>query len=126
MAKHSYTYDMHKNYVSTAAEHPAAALSQSASSRLRSAHLLLPAAAQAEVFEELATMDHPFEGIPTIPPRKDTAHMVFYCNGCRYRVSATPDMTVAEVCWGAIRSSRLLHQPSLILACMPAHVTSTL
>jgi hypothetical protein len=52
---------------------------------------------QAEVFEELATMDHPFEGIPTIPPRKDTAHMAFYCNGCRYRVSATPDMTVAEV-----------------------------
>jgi hypothetical protein len=49
------------------------------------------------VFEELATMDHPFEGIPTIPPRKDTAHMAFYCNGCRYRVSATPDMTVAEV-----------------------------
>lgn len=31
---------------------------------------------QAEVFEEIATMDFPFEGIPTIPPRKDMDHMV--------------------------------------------------
>ena len=34
---------------------------------------------QAEVFEEIATMDFPFEGIPTIPPRKDMDHMVV-CN----------------------------------------------
>lgn len=26
---------------------------------------------EAEVFEEIATMDFPFEGIPTIPPGKD-------------------------------------------------------
>ena len=32
--------------------------------------------AQAEVFEEIATMDFPFEGIPTVPPRKDRDHMV--------------------------------------------------
>ena len=32
--------------------------------------------AQAEVFEEIATMDFPFEGIPTVPPRKDMQHMV--------------------------------------------------
>lgn len=32
--------------------------------------------AQAEVFEEIATMDHPFEGIPTVPPRKDVDHLV--------------------------------------------------
>ncbi len=32
--------------------------------------------AQAEVFEEIATMEFPFEGIPTIPPRKDMDHMV--------------------------------------------------
>jgi hypothetical protein len=31
---------------------------------------------QAEVFEEIATMDHPFEGIPTIPPRNDVDHLV--------------------------------------------------
>jgi hypothetical protein len=52
---------------------------------------------QAEVFEEIATMDYPFEGIPTIPPRKNTTHMAAFCNGCRYRVTANPDMTVAEV-----------------------------
>eukprot|EP00879_Flechtneria_rotunda_P005612 GHRR01005908.1.p1 GENE.GHRR01005908.1~~GHRR01005908.1.p1 ORF type:complete len:167 (+),score=52.41 GHRR01005908.1:99-599(+) len=57
----------------------------------------IPPEKEAEVFEEIATMDHPFEGIPTIPPRKDTRHMAFFCNGCRYRVTASPDMTVAEV-----------------------------
>ena len=31
---------------------------------------------QAVVFEEIATMDFPFEGIPTVPPRKDMDHMV--------------------------------------------------
>ena len=31
---------------------------------------------QAEVFEEIASMDFPFEGIPTVPPRKDMDHMV--------------------------------------------------
>lgn len=34
---------------------------------------------QAEVFEEIATMDFPFEGIPTVPPRKDMDHMVRRC-----------------------------------------------
>eukprot|EP00775_Hariotina_reticulata_P011179 gene11179-11329_t len=57
----------------------------------------IPPEKEAEVFEEVATMEHSFEGIPTIPPRKDTKHMAFFCNGCRYRVSATPDMTVAQV-----------------------------
>lgn len=28
------------------------------------------------MFEEIATMDFPFEGIPTVPPRKDNDHMV--------------------------------------------------
>jgi hypothetical protein len=31
---------------------------------------------QAEVFEEVPTMDFPFHGMPTVPPRKDMAHMV--------------------------------------------------
>jgi hypothetical protein len=57
----------------------------------------IPPEKEAEVFEEVATLDHPFEGIPTIPLRKDTAHMAAFCSGCRYRVSATPDMTVAQV-----------------------------
>ena len=35
-----------------------------------------PRHVQAEVFEEIATMEFPFEGIPTIPPRKDMDHMV--------------------------------------------------
>lgn len=45
-------------------------------------------------------MDFPFEGIPTIPPRKNTTHMAAFCNGCRYRVTASPDMTVAQVTGG--------------------------
>lgn len=57
---------------------------------------------QAEVFEEIATIDYPFEGIPTIPPRKNTTHMAAFCNGCRYRVTANPDMTVAEVSCSAL------------------------
>ena len=42
-------------------------------------------------------MDYDFEGIPTIPPRKDVDHMAFFCSGCRYRVTAYPDWTVAKV-----------------------------
>jgi hypothetical protein len=40
---------------------------------------------QADVFEEIATMEFPFEGIPTVPPRKDMEHFAFFCDGCRYR-----------------------------------------
>ena len=36
-------------------------------------------------------MEFPFEGIPTIPPRKDVEHISFFCDGCRYRcASVTP------------------------------------
>lgn len=35
---------------------------------------------KAEEFEEIATMDHPFEGIPTVPPRKDFDRMVRICS----------------------------------------------
>jgi hypothetical protein len=35
---------------------------------------------QAEVFEEIATMEFPFEGIPTVPPRKDMDHMASILN----------------------------------------------
>ena len=57
----------------------------------------IPAHLEAEVFEEIATMDLPFEGMPTVPPRKDMTHMAFFCNGCRYRVEAYPDWTAAKV-----------------------------
>ena len=46
------------------------------SQRNASRQLTTPRLAQAEVFEEIATMEFPFEGIPTIPPRKDMDHMV--------------------------------------------------
>ena len=47
-----------------------------AGKRNASRQLITPRLAQAEVFEEIATMEFPFEGIPTIPPRKDMDHMV--------------------------------------------------
>ena len=71
-------------------------------------------------------MDFPFHGIPTVPPRKDTTHLVsarkrerektkrekenkdnsltqkkkkktFFCRGCRYRVTAEPSWTSSKV-----------------------------
>jgi len=42
----------------------------------------LACAEQAHEFEEIATMDFPFEGIPTIPPRKDMDRMVSQFRGC--------------------------------------------
>merc|ERR1719265_2363824 len=57
---------------------------------------------EAAVFEEVATMEFPFEGIPTAPPRKNMTHLAFFCEGCRYRVEAYPDWTggrVAEALW---------------------------
>mmetsp|Transcript_13951 Transcript_13951/g.16839 ORF Transcript_13951/g.16839 Transcript_13951/m.16839 type:complete len:155 (+) Transcript_13951:90-554(+) len=57
----------------------------------------IPPEKEAEIFEEIATMDHPFEGIPTVPPRKDMEHLAFFCDGCRYRVKASNDLTAAEV-----------------------------
>jgi hypothetical protein len=29
-------------------------------------------------------MEFPFEGIPTVPPRKDMDHLAFFCGGCRW------------------------------------------
>ena len=37
------------------------------------------------MFEEIATLEFQFEGIPTVPPRKDMEHLAFFCDGCRYR-----------------------------------------
>ncbi|KIY96369.1 hypothetical protein MNEG_11594 [Monoraphidium neglectum] len=57
----------------------------------------IPPEKEAEVFEEVPTMEHNFEGIPTVPPHKDLDHMAFFCGGCRYRVTAYPDWTVEKV-----------------------------
>lgn len=57
----------------------------------------IPPEKEAIVFEEIATMDLPFEGIPTVPPRKDMDHFAFFCGGCRYLVSGKPEWTVAQV-----------------------------
>lgn len=61
----------------------------------------IPPEKEALVFEEVATMDFPFEGIPTVPPRKDMDHFAFFCGGCRYRVTGQPEWTVAKArpCW---------------------------
>jgi len=66
----------------------------------------IPPEKEAYVFEEIATMDFPFEGIPTVPPRKDMDHLAFFCGGCRYRVTAYPDWTAAKV--------RQLHAPTVV------------
>lgn len=58
---------------------------------------LIPPEKEAEVFEELTTMDFPFEGIATVPPRKNMTCMAFFCSGCRYRVTASPSDLVREV-----------------------------
>ena len=51
---------------------------------------------QAEVFEEIATMEYQFEGIPTVPPRKDAEHLAFFCDGCRYRHARRRDSVFAS------------------------------
>lgn len=57
----------------------------------------IPPEKEAIVFEEIANMDLPFEGIPTVPPRKDMDHFAFFCNGCRYRVTGIPQWKVSKV-----------------------------
>jgi hypothetical protein len=60
-------------------------------------NVLIPPEKEAEVFEEIATMAHSFEGIPSVPPRKDMTHLTFFCSGCRYRVTASPSDLVKVV-----------------------------
>lgn len=57
----------------------------------------IPPEREAIVFEEIATEELTFEGIPTVPPRKDQDHFAFFCNGCRYRVTALPEWPVERV-----------------------------
>eukprot|EP00793_Prasinoderma_coloniale_P006850 PRCOL_00001681-RA len=50
------------------------------------------------VFEEIPTMDYPWEGMPTIPPHKDREHLTFFTEkDKRFRVRANPDEDVADV-----------------------------
>jgi len=50
-----------------------------------------------EVWEEIPTMDYPFEGLPTIPPRKDMDHFGVFCDGARYRVKGNIQMTALDL-----------------------------
>lgn len=129
-------------------------------------------ALQAEVFEETVSMDYLFEGIPTVPPRKDMDHMVtvwhsssllnahsvqlsvcdtcltvhtglevtqvrhnsqvsspsaqvFFCSGCRYRVTAYREWTAAQVRtpWqGGLAPRLLCRPPAPNAAVSPIHV----
>lgn len=61
---------------------------------------------QAVVFEEVATMDFPFEGIPTVPPRKDTKHMV---GGWVGRAASSTAQEATRTLWQAsMHASKLL------------------
>ena len=57
-------------------------------------------------------MEFPFEGIPTVPPRKNMTHMAFFCSGCRYRVTAAPSDTVQKVWGGMEREVQRPYMPS--------------
>eukprot|EP00887_Chlorella_sp_A99_P005694 scaffold1.g5694.t1 len=78
----------------------------------------IPPEKEAYVFEEIATMDFPFEGIPTVPPRKDMDHLAFFCEGCRYRVTAYPDWTAAQV-------KQALFKGGIARANKPPHIRNT-
>jgi hypothetical protein len=56
----------------------------------------IPPEREAEVFEERATEDIVFHGMPTIPPRKNTTHVSAFHEGCRYRVSADHEKDTVE------------------------------
>ena len=48
----------------------------------------IPPELESTVFEEQPTSELNYEGIPTVPTRKNLTHMSFFCNGCRYRCVA--------------------------------------
>jgi hypothetical protein len=78
----------------------------------------IPPEKEAYVFEEVADMTHPFEGIPTVPQRKDVDHMAFFCGGCRYRVTAYPD-------WTALKVKEALFKGGIARANKPSDVSNT-
>ncbi len=70
-------------------------------------------------------MDYPYEGIPTVPPRKDMDHMAFFSGGCRYRVTAYPDWPVSKVS-SLAPSSAATFRPEVVPGLCPrqeAHAT---
>mmetsp|Transcript_34984 Transcript_34984/g.99155 ORF Transcript_34984/g.99155 Transcript_34984/m.99155 type:complete len:176 (+) Transcript_34984:89-616(+) len=82
------------------------------------ANVPIPADKEGEVFEEMATMDMPYEGIPTVPMRKDMDHMAFFCSGCRYRVTAHNTWSVEEV-------KKALFKGGIARSNKPEHVRNT-
>ena len=57
----------------------------------------IPPERESSVFEETATMDHPFGGLPTVPPRRDVHRLAVFHSGCRYLLRATVSETAREV-----------------------------
>mmetsp|Transcript_54410 Transcript_54410/g.172884 ORF Transcript_54410/g.172884 Transcript_54410/m.172884 type:complete len:175 (+) Transcript_54410:140-664(+) len=73
----------------------------------------IPPEDEARVFEEVPSMEHSFEGIPTIGPKKDLRHMAWYCNGTRYRMEAYPDWLVSKCKEGLFKGGiRRSNKPS--------------
>ena len=67
--------------------------------RIRSVHTPLPLTCYCTTLyrlanAQIATMDLPYEGIPTVPPRKDMDHFAFFCSGKRYLVAGQPSESV--------------------------------
>ena len=58
---------------------------------------LIPPELESTIFEEQPTDEFNYEGIATVPIRKNMSHMAFFCNGCRYRLEAYPDWTARRV-----------------------------
>tara|TARA_B110000093_G_C12874737_1_gene369277 strand:- start:559 stop:1044 length:486 start_codon:yes stop_codon:yes gene_type:complete len=56
----------------------------------------IPPDKEAEVFEERPSGEILFEGMDTVPPRKNTTHVAVFHEGCRYRVKH--DHEVEKVC----------------------------
>tara|TARA_B110000977_G_scaffold178125_2_gene235362 strand:- start:4339 stop:4821 length:483 start_codon:yes stop_codon:yes gene_type:complete len=57
----------------------------------------IPPEREAEVFEERATSEILFEGMDTVPPRKDVDHVAVFHEGCRYRVTYSEKETVLQL-----------------------------
>jgi hypothetical protein len=55
-------------------------------------------ALQAEVFEETVSMDYLFEGIPTVPPRKDMDHMVTVWHSSSLLNAHSVQLSVCDTC----------------------------
>ncbi len=54
----------------------------------------IPPERECDVFEEIATEAIAFHGMPTVPPRRDRAHVAAFFEGRRFRVRVEHDRDV--------------------------------